>query len=147
MQETLAAVGCFRALGRGRQPRDELAENSYNKELEKYKTTIGTQEETGAKQELDKIQKEYFDILYNYGALYYNEGASHIKVAEKISDNAKYAKRKKEAEAIMVKALPYLERALKLNPSDRNTLISMKELYGRMGNEEKFDEMKELLEN
>lgn len=125
----------------------ELAEKSYNNELEKYKNVIGTQEETGAKKELDKIQKEYFDILYNYGALYYNEGASHIKVAEKISDNVKYAKGKKEAEKIMVKALPYLEKALKLKPNDRNTLISMKELYGRMGNEEKFDEMKELLEN
>ncbi len=125
----------------------ELAEKSYNNKLGKYKGVMGTQEETEAKKAFDKIHEEYFNILYNYGALYYNEGANHIKVAEKISDNAKYAKRKKEAEEIMVKALPYLEKALELKPNDRNTLISIKELYGRMGNEEKFNEMRERLEN
>ncbi|MFH1321813.1 MAG: hypothetical protein ABII90_14330 [Bacteroidota bacterium] len=125
----------------------ELAESKYNNSLKQYTESNGTQEEDEFKKQLEKIHNEYFSILYNFGALYFNEGVNQIKEVSEIKDNVKYANEKKEAEKIMIKALPYLEKALELNPTDKNTLISLKDLYARTGNDDKWQEMKERLEN
>jgi hypothetical protein len=43
-------------------------------------------------------------------------------------------------------AEPYLERANKLNPTDESTLLSLKQLYVRTGETEKYEAIKKQLE-
>jgi len=125
----------------------ELVEPTYTKSKEAYQASVGSEEESKKKRKHDKVSDTYFSILYNYGALYYNEGVKQIKKISTIADNVKYANEKKKAEQLMIKALPYLEKALELKPTDRNTLTSLRDLYARTGNNKKWEEMQGKLEN
>jgi hypothetical protein len=44
-------------------------------------------------------------------------------------------------------ALPYLEKANELDPHDRATLSSLKNLYSRTGNDEGYKRVSEILDN
>ena len=50
-----------------------------------------------------------------------------------------------KAEGLFGKALPYLETAHNLNASDKNTLLSLKQLYYMNGDYSKSEEMKKLI--
>jgi len=65
--------------------------------------------------------------------------------ANSTSDDNKYRKLKKQAEDYFSKALPYLESAYQLNTTDKNTLLSLKQLYYMQGEYKKSDEMKKLI--
>jgi tetratricopeptide (TPR) repeat protein len=92
-----------------------------------------------------EISPEYFNAIYNLGALYFNEAGDILKTAGDIKDNKVYEQETKRAEDLLGKALPYLEKAHQLDAKDKNTLISLKELYFRNGNETKYAEIKALI--
>jgi len=125
----------------------ELAKPAYNQSLKGFKASMGTEDEIVSKANLNKVHNTYFSILYNYGALYFNQGVKEIQKISTISNNTIYAREKKRAEEQMVKALPYLEKALELKPKDKNTITSLKDLYARVGNDEKWKNMQDKLEN
>ncbi len=91
------------------------------------------------------LNSEYFNAIYNLGALYFNEAGDILKTAGDIKDNKVYEQETKRAEDLLAKALPYLEKAHQLDAKDKNTLISLKELYFRNGNEAKYAEIKALI--
>ena len=86
-----------------------------------------------------------FGANYNLGALYFNYGVKLKDEAGNASNNAKYTALKKQADDNFVKALPYMEDAFNLNGEDKNTIISLKQLYALKGNYDKSNEMKKLL--
>ena len=97
------------------------------------------------------MKPDYFDANYNLGALYYNQAVDIIKKAQDENDNDKYNKMMDKAKGIMKVALPYLEKAYSIKGTDKNTMISLKELYYRLGqvakSKEVGDKLKELLGN
>lgn len=93
------------------------------------------------------IKEDYFDAAYSLGALYYNRGAELLNKANMISDDAAYKKAKTAAEAVLKDALPFLERAHELQPDDLSTMNSLKELYARTNQMEKYKAMSEKLSN
>ncbi|RMG78691.1 MAG: DUF3808 domain-containing protein [Bacteroidetes bacterium] len=111
---------------------NELGE--LDKAIEDYKKAI-------------ELDEKYFDAYYNLGALYFNQAAEYFNKIQTITDNTKYQEEKKKADEMFQKALPYLEKAHELNPSDKPTMQSLKQLYVRTGNMEKYNEMKEKLQN
>jgi len=123
-----------------------LAEPEYRQQKEAYKLARGTETERSSKAALDKIHENYFNILYNFAALYYNRGVAKLKSIEDIEDNRVYTVERDKAESIMVKALPLLEKALELNPTDRSTITSLKDLYARTEDEVNWERMYDLLE-
>ncbi|MBK7855893.1 MAG: tetratricopeptide repeat protein [Bacteroidetes bacterium] len=94
-----------------------------------------------------EIKPDYFDANYNLGALYFNQGAKMANEANKIQDNAKYAKAKTEFEAKFNLAKPYFEKALEINPKDESTLVSLKQLYATLNDTPNYDRVKKLLDN
>ncbi|GAB4384490.1 MAG: hypothetical protein Kow0075_16510 [Salibacteraceae bacterium] len=94
-----------------------------------------------------ELKPDYFDALYNLGALYYNRGAEMLNSAASISDDAAYKKAKTAGEEQLKAALPYLEKAHELRPDDVSTMTSLKELYARTNQLEKYNEMNEKLKN
>jgi len=140
-------VGDFRNGENAYKKALELAEPAFSQSLEGYKASMGTEDESSSKANLNKVHDTYFSILYNYGALHFNEGVKEIQKISSISDNAIYAREKKRAEERMVLALPYLEKALELKPKDKNTITSLKDLYARVGDNEKWNKMQEKLHN
>jgi tetratricopeptide (TPR) repeat protein len=86
-----------------------------------------------------------FGANYNLGALYFNAGVETNNKANGTSNNTVYKKLKKQGEASFAKSLPYLETAHELNAEDKNTLLSLKQLYYLNGNYAKSEKMKKLI--
>ncbi|MCA1757971.1 MAG: hypothetical protein LC649_10995 [Bacteroidales bacterium] len=101
---------------------------------------------TGALAKSIELEPDFFDTQYNMGVCYYNLGVNMFEVANDILDNAKYNAAVEEAKEVFAKAIPYMERALELNPDDVATLTSLKELYYRLQMTEKYDEVTKRLE-
>ena len=92
-----------------------------------------------------EIDPSSFGSNYNLGALFFNKAVELNNTANSTSDNNKYKKLKKQADDFFNKALPYLESANLLNPKDKNTLLSLKQLYYMKGDYKRSDEMKKLI--
>jgi tetratricopeptide (TPR) repeat protein len=105
--------------------------------------------------DIDNAEKDYLTALelnhsafganYNLGALYFNQGVETKNKANATSNNSLYKKLNKEADALFAKALPYLEAAHELNTEDKNTLLSLKQLYYLNSDYAKSEEMKKLI--
>ena len=93
-----------------------------------------------------EIDPNYFDAVYNLGALHFNKGVEMNKAANDIQDNQAYAEEKERVKEVFLVALPYLEKAHELNPEDRNPIASLAQLYALIGENDKFMEMKALLD-
>ena len=93
------------------------------------------------------LNSSSFGANYNLGALYFNTGVSKNTQANSTSNNNTYTKLKKEAEGFFSKALPFLEAAHKLKNDDKNTLLSLKQLYYLNGEYAKSEQMKKLIDN
>jgi len=102
-------------------------------------------------QALEK-KPDFFDAIYSIGALYYNKAAGYTQEMNALSEDyskegmKKYEAAKEKMFAQFDEALPYFKRAEKLQPSDRNTLIALKEIYARKDDLEMSNVFKERLD-
>lgn len=93
-----------------------------------------------------------FDAIYSIGALYYNKAAEMTKELNVLADDyskeglKKYEAKRDEVFEQFDKALPYFQRCEKIDPSDINTLIALKEIYAKKDNLEMSTIFKERLE-
>lgn len=94
-----------------------------------------------------EVDPAFFNAYYNLGALYYNNGVKQIEVANAVpaSDNVKYEAELKKADVEFEKALPYMEKCQEIDPDDANTLESLKNLYYRMKEMDKYNAVLEKL--
>ncbi len=106
----------------------EKAEESYKKAIE--------------------LNPEYFDAVYNLGALYVNSAAMLIEEANKLplSEQEKYDELIEQANKYLELAMPTLEKALELQPDDFSTMVSLKEIYTRMNEYDKLKEINKKIE-
>lgn len=96
-----------------------------------------------------EYKDDYFDAYYNLGALYYNKGVKQVDVANAIPSNQpdKYEEEKEKADIEFKKAIPYMEKAHEINPTDKFTLESLKTLYYRLKMLDKHAEILEKIKN
>lgn len=94
-----------------------------------------------------ELKPDYFDALYNLGVLYNNQGVVLNKLADKITDNKKYTAANEKATEQFTLAMPVLERALEINPKERNTMIALKQIYARLQLLDKLKAINEKLKN
>ncbi|MGM0612823.1 MAG: tetratricopeptide repeat protein [Bacteroidota bacterium] len=113
---------------------DEEQERVFDLAVKNYKKSI-------------ELKEDYFDPIYNLGALYFNDGVQVLKEANNLplDDSEKYEEMKEKANEKFEKAMPYLEHALEIRPNDQNTLTALKELYTRLKEYEKLKEVNEKL--
>lgn len=118
------------------------------KELEKPKDADEKMKlaEADYKKSLE-LKPDYFDALYNLGALYYNNGVALGNKANTITDQKKYEAEIARANDEFNKAVPILEKALSVNGKDKATMVALKNCYYRLQMKEKGDAMKEKLKN
>lgn len=90
-----------------------------------------------------EINPEYFDANYNLGALYVNKAAAILEEANNLPlDKVKeYEEAKALADGLLGKSIPFLEKSHQLQPEDVNTMVSLKEIYTRLGMLDKAKEM------
>lgn len=82
-----------------------------------------------------------FNALYNLGVLYYNKGVEMTNVANEIKEIKKYEVARDEANSYFQKSLPFMERASVVNPKDIEVLQSLKGLYYRFNQLDKYNEV------
>ena len=96
-----------------------------------------------------EYKADYFDAYYNLGAVYYNKGVKQVDVSNAVPSNQpeKYETEKEKAEVEFRKAIPYMEKAHELNPTDKYALESLKTLYYRAKMMDKHAAVVEKLKN
>lgn len=62
------------------------------------------------------------------------------------ADNRKYDELKKQRQAIYAETVPYLERAYKLNPNNKEVIRTLMNIYGQLADDDKYQEMKAKLD-
>ncbi len=127
---------------------DNLAnpKNAAGKDLEKpkdYADDINLAEADYKK--AIELKPENFDALYNLGVLYNNQGVVYNKQADGIMDKVQNTAVNAKATEMFDKAMPVLEKALEVNPSDRNTMVALKQIYARLQLEDKLKAINEKL--
>ena len=105
--------------------------------------------------QLENAEKDYLKAIdldpssfgsnYNLGALFFNKAVELNNSANSTSDDKKYKSLKDQSDVYFNRALPYLESSYSINPKDKNTLLSLKQLYYMKGNYKKSDEIKKLI--
>lgn len=96
-----------------------------------------------------EYKDDYFDAYYNLGAVYYNKGVKQVDVANAVPSNQpeKYEEEKNKADIEFKKAIPYMEKAHEVNPTDKFTMESLKTLYYRLKMMDKHEEIVEKMKN
>jgi tetratricopeptide (TPR) repeat protein len=92
-----------------------------------------------------EINPDYYDAIYNLGALYINESNKIQVVANDLplSETKKYDQLTEEANVIIRKALPYLEKAHEMDPDDQETVQVLRTVYARFNEVEKLEKLNE----
>ncbi len=99
-----------------------------------------------------EIDETYFDAVYSIGALYYNKAAFMAQELNELGKDLskegmkKYDAKREELLKEFDLALPYFQKAEKLDPNDLNTLIALKEIYAKKDNFEMSNEFKDRLD-
>jgi len=96
---------------------------------------------TSAYENAITLKPDYFEANYNLGALYVNQAADILDKANDLPLDAvkEYDIQKAKADDMLNRSVPYLEKALELMPDDVNTMVSLKEIYTRLGMTEKLE--------
>jgi tetratricopeptide (TPR) repeat protein len=96
-----------------------------------------------------EYKPDYFDAYYNLGAVYYNKGVKQVEVSNAVPSNQpeKYEIEKDKADVEFKKAIPYMEKANEINPTDKYALESLKNLYYREKMMDKHAQVLEKLKN
>lgn len=89
-----------------------------------------------------ELKPDFFDATYNLGASYFNLGADVVNEASELVDEVAYEKKLEEANVYFVDAQKYLELALELDPYHRTVMQSLLQLYARLGENEKYRDIK-----
>jgi tetratricopeptide (TPR) repeat protein len=93
-----------------------------------------------------ELKGDLYDSQYGLGAAYINKAADMFKAANEIMDVKKYTEAIDVANAVYAKALPYMEKALELKPDDVFAMRSLKELYYRLKQTDKYNAIKAKLD-
>ncbi len=90
-----------------------------------------------------EINPDYYDAIYNLGALYINQSNQLQVKANDLPLDAteEYEKITEEANAIIKKALPHLEKANELQPGNDETIAVLKSIYTRFNMADKLEEL------
>lgn len=80
-----------------------------------------------------EINPNYFDALYNIGALYFNRAVKQSEIVNNIKDNNKYKIESANVDEIFKKSLPFLEKGEEIRTNDvstyKNLISTLQKLY------------------
>lgn len=121
-------VGLYNALG-------NVYMNLSQNEEDPAKSADYEEKSVGFYNEVIARDAANLDATYSIGSMYYNSAVKKAAVLNTLgtskAEQAEYDKLNGEISELFDKALPYFDKAINLEPNDRNTLIALKEIYAR----------------
>jgi tetratricopeptide (TPR) repeat protein len=114
-----------------------------------YEETNEDEKAIEAYQKAIDINPESFMAWYNIGVYYYNKGVQQWEIAGKVppNDNEAYERELKKANDLWEKALPFMEKCHELDSEEATTIESLKNLYYRLKQMDKYEAMLEKQQN
>jgi tetratricopeptide (TPR) repeat protein len=106
------------------------------------KNSIASAAATITKEEIEKNNNLY-DLYYNLGVLYFNPGVDVYNVWANTSDEKELVKLEKKYMDYFEKALPYIEEAHNLRPTEKTTMQVLLNIYLRKKDNEKAKKIQE----
>jgi tetratricopeptide (TPR) repeat protein len=101
-----------------------------------------------------EVKSDYFDANYNLGALYFNKAVNGINDANELwkprmsrTEASAQKKLEDDSKEMFSTAKPFLESAFAADNKDVETIRSLKDIYARTGEDDKFIEMNNLLKS
>jgi tetratricopeptide (TPR) repeat protein len=88
-----------------------------------------------------EMDPNFFDANFNIAVLYFNKAVKIYEDASKVSDNTAYEKSKTEGDAMLLKAVPYLEKAHEIDSTYRPALETLKTIFYRLKMDDKYQEV------
>ena len=92
-----------------------------------------------------EVESENFKANYISGVLIFNKDTVILNQSNETSNNSLHKKLKIQSEILYKSAIPYLLKAYQINPQFKDNLATLKELYYRLGDYKKSEEMKKLI--
>lgn len=131
-----------------------IAENPQDKQLYYVLATVyeqGFKDSAKAEETFQKalaIDPEYGEAVIGLGRIYYNQAANIQSEANAITGNqAAYEKANANAQALFKKALPFFEKAVKIEPDNMQYLIALRGIYYNLKMDDKYNEMEKLIQS
>ncbi|MBN2633636.1 MAG: tetratricopeptide repeat protein [Bacteroidales bacterium] len=93
-----------------------------------------------------KLKSDLAETHFAMGASYINKAQAMFLAANEIMDVNKYDAAITEANAVYAKALPYMQKAYEIDPNDKYTMQSLRELYYRLRMMDEYNTIKAKLE-
>ena len=107
-----------------------------------YKNTDDTSNARKTYEQALKLDPKNFDIYKSLAEVYYNNAVKTIDEMNSLPDGDKRIDiLKASSDALLYKALPYLEKAKELDSTDMEVLNALKEIYARTNQMEKVKEI------
>jgi tetratricopeptide (TPR) repeat protein len=96
------------------------------------------------------VKPDDYQLNYNLGAMYFNQAAEMVNQANDLKSDEEFRKAEVKFKQKFLDAQPYLEKAMATNPKiadedkavQESTLVSLKQLYLKTGQTEKFEQLK-----
>lgn len=88
-----------------------------------------------------EMDPNFFDANFNLAVLYFNKAVKIYEDASKISDNTEYEKIKTEGDNMLLKSVPYMEKAHEIDPKDRASLETLKTIFYRLKMTDKYQKV------
>lgn len=123
-------------------PRYHFAQGALYEKLGREEEAINTYKKA------IEADSEFFNAYYNLGALYYNKGVQQSEVAKEVpaNENDKYEAEMAKADEWFAVALPYMEKCNEIEANDGMVLESLKNLYYRLKEMDKYNAVLEQIE-
>ncbi|MFT4680858.1 MAG: tetratricopeptide (TPR) repeat protein [Flavobacteriales bacterium] len=85
-----------------------------------------------------ELDSTYSDAAHNLGALHFNVGVRYVEQAKESKDDDSNQALMTKADEFFQKSLPNLEKADELSPGDREIMMSLRDLYLKLGDADKY---------
>ena len=92
-----------------------------------------------------ELDGENAETQSNMGRIFFNQAVIKLDEANDISDVRKYNEEKEKAKVLFRKALPYFEKAFKLDPEANDNKIALRSIYYNLDMEDKFNEISNIM--
>ena len=88
-----------------------------------------------------EMQPDFYNGYYNLGVIYFNKAVKIYEDASRISDNTEFEKLQAQGDDMLKQAIPYMQKASQIDPTDRFSLETLKTIFYRLKMNQEYQDV------